>query len=72
MAQTKTNVMRILEQKKVPYQAHSYPHGKEPVDGMTVARLLGRTHGRFTKRWLPTDTAKIIMFSSSRWKARWI
>ena len=42
MAQTKTNVMRILEQKKVPYQAHSYPHGKEPVDGMTVARLLGQ------------------------------
>ena len=41
MAQTKTNVMRILEQKKVPYQAHSYPHGKEPVDGMTVGlRLL--------------------------------
>ena len=42
MAQTKTNVMRILEQKKVPYQAHSYPHGKELVDGMTVARLLGQ------------------------------
>ena len=42
MAEIKTNVMRILEQKKIPYQAHSYPHGEEPVDGATVARLLGQ------------------------------
>lgn len=34
--------MRILEQKKVPYTAHEYPHGDEPVDGMTVAALIGR------------------------------
>ena len=42
MAEQKTNVMRILEKKKISYQAHSYPHGKEPVDGATVARLLGQ------------------------------
>ena len=40
MAEQKTNVMRILEHKKVRYIAHSYPHGKEPVDGITVARLI--------------------------------
>ncbi|MDD3193231.1 MAG: Cys-tRNA(Pro) deacylase [Oscillospiraceae bacterium] len=42
MAEQKTNVMRILEQKKIPYQAHSYPHGAGPVDGAAVARLLGQ------------------------------
>ena len=42
MAEIKTNVMRSVEQKKIPYQAHSYPHGEEPVDGATVARLLGQ------------------------------
>ena len=38
----KTNVMRILEKEKVPYLAHEYPHGKEAVDGVTVASLLGQ------------------------------
>ncbi len=38
----KTNVMRILEKEKVPYEAHFYEHGKEAVDGVTVARLTGQ------------------------------
>ena len=33
----KTNVMRILDQKKIPYTAHTYPHGDDPIDGVTVA-----------------------------------
>lgn len=41
MAESKTNAMRILEQNKISYTAHSYPHGKEPPDGKTVAQLLG-------------------------------
>ena len=41
MAEQKTNVMRVLEQKKIPYTAHAYPHGDEAVDGVTVARLTG-------------------------------
>lgn len=32
--------MRILEQHKISYQAHEYPHGNEPVDGVTVAASL--------------------------------
>ena len=42
MAEQKTNVMRVLEQKKIPYTAHSYPHGDAPVDGVTVAKLTGQ------------------------------
>ncbi|MBR1456815.1 MAG: Cys-tRNA(Pro) deacylase [Oscillospiraceae bacterium] len=41
MAEQKTNVMRVLDQKKIPYKAHAYPHGGEAVDGVTVAKLTG-------------------------------
>ena len=42
MSEEKTNVMRLLEQAGVDYAPHGYPHGKEPVDGVTVAGILGR------------------------------
>lgn len=42
MKEQKTNVMRILEQKKIPYEAKHYPHGEEAVDGVSVARALGQ------------------------------
>lgn len=42
MAEVKTNVMRILEKENIPYLTHEYPHGKEAVDGETVASLLGQ------------------------------
>ena len=42
MAEQKTNVMRILGQKKITYSAHEYPHGEGAVDGVTVARITGR------------------------------
>lgn len=42
MSEPKTNVMRILEQHKIPYTAHEYSHGKEAVDGVTVAGMLGQ------------------------------
>ncbi len=38
----KTNVMRILDQRKVVYTPHSYPHGDAPVDGTHVAELIGK------------------------------
>ena len=39
----KTNVMRILEQKGIPYTPHTYPHEEGvAVDGVSVARSLGQ------------------------------
>ena len=38
----KTNVMRGLDQKKVPYTAHAYPVGDAAPDGVTVAHMLGQ------------------------------
>lgn len=49
MASDKTNVMRVLEQHKIAYTAHEYPHGKEAVDGVTVAQLLGQDVRRVFK-----------------------
>lgn len=40
--EVKTNVMRILEKEGINYIAHEYPHGKDAVDGVTVATLLGQ------------------------------
>ena len=42
MASDKTNVMRVLEQHKIAYKPHEYPHGKDAVDGVSVAELLGQ------------------------------
>ena len=49
MKEHKTNVMRILEQHKIPYTAHEYPHGKDAVDGATVAALLGQNPAQVFK-----------------------
>ena len=44
----KTNVMRTLEQKKIPYTAHAYdPDG--PIDGVSVAQTLGQAPERVFK-----------------------
>ncbi len=49
MSETKTNAMRILDQSKIEYTYHSYPHGKEAPDGETVAKLLGEDPDRVFK-----------------------
>lgn len=38
----KTNAMRILDQKKISYEVHTYPHDGEAIDGVRVAELLGQ------------------------------
>jgi Cys-tRNA(Pro)/Cys-tRNA(Cys) deacylase len=46
----KTNVMRLLEQKKIAYTPHTYPHGEgDPVDGASVAAELGQDPGHVFK-----------------------
>ena len=49
MAEDKTNAMRLLEQSGVSYTAHGYPPGKEAVDGVGVAALLGVEPARVFK-----------------------
>jgi len=60
MAEQKTNVMRLLEQKKVKYIAHEYPHGDEAVDGVTVARLTGQNPQKVFKTLVLRGISKTI------------
>ena len=45
---TKTNVMKILEQKKIPYNFYEYNPGT--TDGMEVAKSLGEVPTQVFKR----------------------
>lgn len=59
MAEEKTNVMRVLDQKKIPYTPHSYPHNEgEAVDGATVAALIGRDPGEVYKTLVTRGASK--------------
>lgn len=49
MTQEKTNVMRILDQKKIFYTPHAYPYSGGAVDGVHVAELLGMEPERVFK-----------------------
>jgi len=57
-AEQKTNAMRILEQKKIPYTAHTYPHGDEHVDGVTIANLTGQAPERVFKTLVTQGTSR--------------
>ena len=38
----KTNAMRFLDKEKIDYEVYTYEHGKDAVDGITVASLLNQ------------------------------
>ena len=54
----KTNAMRILERAKLPYAAHTYPHGDGPVDGVTVAQSMGQDPARVFKTLVTRGASK--------------
>ena len=57
----KTNVMRVLEQKKIPYTAHAYPHEEGvAVDGVTVAKSLGQDPEQVFKTLVARGASKGI------------
>ena len=61
MSEEKTNVMRLLEQKKVPYTPHQYPHQEGmAVDGATVAAVLGRDPASVFKTLVTRGATKAI------------
>lgn len=41
MAEDKTNVMRLLDQKKIPYTSHQYDVSDGALDGVTAAARIG-------------------------------
>lgn len=60
MAEQKTNVMRVLDQKKISYKPHEYAHGGTAVDGVTVAGMLGIEPRRVFKTLVARGASKKI------------
>ncbi|MCF0137447.1 MAG: Cys-tRNA(Pro) deacylase [Oscillospiraceae bacterium] len=60
MKEQKTNVMRFLEQKKIKYVPHEYPHGDEAVDGLTVADICGLDPAQVFKTLVARGASKNI------------
>lgn len=55
--QEKTNVMRILDQKKVPYQAHCYAD-TDAISGPEIAQVLGQDPARVFKTLVTVGHSK--------------
>ena len=57
----KTNVMRVLEQRGIPYQSHAYAHEEGvAVDGVTVAAMLGQDPEQVFKTLVARGASKGI------------
>ena len=55
----KTNVMRLLDQKKIKYQTYEYPHEDGVcVDGEAVAKLLNEDPNKVFKTLVCVDNTK--------------
>lgn len=53
----KTNVMRILDQKKIPYQAYCYAD-TDAVSGVEVAKVLGQNPNQVFKTLVTVGASK--------------
>ena len=58
MSEEKTNVMRVLDQKKVPYTPHHYAHPDGAVDGASVAALIGKDPAAVCKTLVTQGASK--------------
>ena len=59
-AEQKTNAMRLVEQAGISYTAHTYPHGKDAVDGVTVAALIERDPAQVFKTLVTKELGRSI------------
>ena len=55
--QEKTNVMRLLEQKKIPYQSYTYDT-ETAISGMEVASILGQNPNQVFKTLVTIGASK--------------
>lgn len=58
MPEEKTNVMRLLDQKKVAYTPHWYAHPGGAVDGASVAAILGKDPAAVCKTLVTQGASK--------------
>ncbi|MED1469144.1 Cys-tRNA(Pro) deacylase [Bacillus salipaludis] len=60
MAQVKTNAMRILDAKKIPYEMHTYDNKDGKIDGVSVAHKIGRDPEEVYKTLVAQGASKNI------------
>ena len=58
MSEEKTNVMRVLDQKKVPYTPHHYAHPDGAVDGASVAAIIDKDPASVCKTLVTQGASK--------------
>ncbi len=54
---TKTNVMRLLDAAKIPYEAKEYPVDENDLSGSHAADMLGVDHGSVFKTLVLKENA---------------
>lgn len=67
MSADKTNVMRILDQKKIKYKVHEYKESGA-VSGVEVAAALGQNPKRAFKTLVTVGKSGIIMYLWFLWQ----
>lgn len=60
MKRVKTNAMRILDSKKLPYQWHSYDNKDGKIDGISVANKINRAAKTVYKTLVTQGNSKEI------------
>lgn len=60
MAQGKTNAMRILDAKKIPYEILTYDHQDGKIDGVSVAAKINRNPKEVYKTLVAQGASKNI------------
>lgn len=58
----KTNAMRLLEAAGIPYACHFYEHGKEAVDGLSVAKQTGQNPEQVFKTLVTRSGNEFFVF----------
>jgi len=58
MAVSKTNAMRILDAKKIPYELFTYTNEDGNIDGISVAQKIGKDHRMVYKTLVASGQSK--------------
>ncbi len=68
---TKTNVMRLLDAAKIPYESKEYPVDEHDLSGSHAADMLGVDHGSVFKTLVLKGERTGFLVCCIRWMARW-
>jgi len=62
MGVSKTNAMRILDAKKIPYEMFTYTNDDGNIDGISVAQKIGKDHRMVFKTLVARGSKDIFVY----------